>query len=235
VGGSSGGNPADAGGSAAGAAGSADGGVGCHALLCDDFEASATFDTTKWKASSGYKATDTMTLDSMAAHGQRAAHGHVAETEQGYATLTETATFPALSMDLWGRANFYVTIPVTNGHTMLISASAGTTEQLEIGVSMGHWQLTWYEPGGPEHPMITGAYPLNKWSCLEWHFTTTGSKLIELYVDGTLATSFAKGTGAANPFTTMSLGLQNHSANPPPNDVYIDDVAIGSARVGCLN
>jgi hypothetical protein len=184
----------------------------------------------------GYKTTDTITVDTMAAHGQRAAHGHIDPSDQGFATIDEKATFPALAHELWGRAYFYIPIPATDGHTLLVSASAGTKEQLEIGISTGNWQLTYYDAGGNEHPVGSMAtYPRSKWTCLEWHFTTSGTNFIELYVDGALADSYPTQGKTVQALTTMSLGIQNHSANTPPDDVYIDDVAVDATRINCLH
>lgn len=59
------------------------------------------------------------------AHGRNAAHAHLIDKTGGFAMLKETATFPALADELWGRAYFYTTISDKAGHTGFISAYAG--------------------------------------------------------------------------------------------------------------
>jgi hypothetical protein len=223
------------GGGGASSSDAGDGSADCGGLFCDDFEASATFDPKKWTLNVGYNAGNTLVVDAtMPAHGKRAAHAHLVDTEAGFATLQETKTFPALADSLWGRAYFYITVSTTAGHTMVANISAGTKAQLEVGLYLGKWQLTFYDTNG-EHPIgSTATFPRNQWTCLEWHFARTGTNLIELYVDGAATMSYASGGATAQSFTSMSLGIENHSSSPPTNDVYVDDVVIDSQRLHCL-
>lgn len=207
----------------------------CKALFCDDFEKDATVDPAKWTVDVGYDPAIAMTLEStMVKHGKNAAHAHLVDTTGGFASLKETATFPQLADELWGRAYFYTAIDPAAGHSGFLSAYAADQRVLEVGVSNGGWQLTYYEPGKEFPAGYADKVPQNKWVCLEWHFARAGAHLIELYIDGAPSVTYDTAGHAPPAFTALGLGMDNHSANPPGNDAYFDDVAIDAARVGCL-
>jgi hypothetical protein len=209
--------------------------VGCKALFCDDFEKDATIDPAKWTADVGYDPAITMTIEStMVAHGKNAAHAHLIDSTGGFASLKETVTFPQLADDLWGRAYFHTAIDAGAGHTGFLSAYAGDARVLEVGASNGNFQLTYYEPGKEFPAGYNTAVPQNKWVCLEWHFARSGAHLIEVFIDGAPSVTYDTSGHQPPPFTAVGLGMDNHSANPPGNDVYLDDVAIDANRVGCL-
>ncbi len=176
-----------------------------------------------------------LTLQStQVAHGTSAAHAHLVDTTGGFATLRESATFPQLADELWGRAYFYTTVEGGAGHTGFISAFVADARVLEIGQSNGNWQLTYYEPGKEYPAGYNTKIPQSKWVCLEWHFKRSGPKLIEVYTDGALAVDYDASGHQPAALTAVSLGIDNHSPNPPGNDVYLDDIAIDAARIGCL-
>jgi hypothetical protein len=247
-----GGSPSDGGSATAGAAeggspaiGGAttgDGGDGgaappaCTALLCEDFEAGAELDASKWTADVGYHADNVVTIQSdMVAHGGFAAHAHLTEVQGGFAMLREAITFPALADSLWGRAYFYTTLPGETGHTGFFSAYAGDNRVFEVGAGGGTWQLTYYPAPGSENPVgYPGEVPTGEWVCVEWHFDRLGSPRIEIFIDGESAAVYENNEGDVAPLTAISLGIDNHSATVGNNDVYLDDIAIDAERVGCL-
>jgi hypothetical protein len=226
------------GGGASGSSGSSGTGgasAACKALFCEDFEGGKDIDPVKWKVDVGYDPGNMLAVDSaQVAHGSLAAHAHLVDTTGGFATLRESATFPALADELWGRAYFYTTVADGAGHTGFISAFVGDARVLEIGQSNGNWQLTYYEPGKEFPAGYNTKIPQSKWVCLEWHFTRSGPKLIEVYTDGALAVDYDASGHKPDALTAVSLGIDNHSPNPPGNDVYLDDIAIDAARIGCL-
>jgi hypothetical protein len=222
-------------GTTAGSGGAGGAPAGCKALFCDDFEKPGAIDSAKWTIDVGYNPEITMTLDStMPAHGKNAAHAHLIDTEGGFSSLKETVTFPQLADDLWGRAYFYTAIDSGAGHTGFLSAYAGDQRVLEVGVSNGNWQLTYYDPNKEYPAGYNTPVPTKKWVCLEWHFARSGAHLIEVFIDGAPSVTYDTSGHQPPAFTAMGLGMDNHSANPPGNDVYLDDVAIDATRVGCL-
>ena len=209
--------------------------MACKALFCEDFEKDTAIDPAKWTVDVGYDPAISMTVEStMVAHGKNAAHAHLVDTTGGFASLKETVTFPLLADDLWGRAYFYTSVDSGAGHTGFLSAYAGDARVLEVGQSNGAWQLTYYEPGKEFPAGYADKIPQNKWVCLEWHFARTGAHLIEVYIDGAASVTYDTSGHQPPAFTAVGLGMDNHSANPPGNDVYLDDIAIDAARVGCL-
>jgi hypothetical protein len=221
----------------AGSTGSTGGGapVGCKALFCDDFEKDTAVDPAKWTVDVGYDPAITMSVESaMAAHGNNAAQAHLVDTTGGFASLKETVTFPQLADELWGRAYFFTTVASGAGHTGFISAYAGDQRVLEVGQSNGTWQLTYYEPGKEFPAGYAAMMPRHQWVCLEWHLARSGAHLIEVYVDGAVAVTYDTADHQPGAFTALGLGMDNHSANPPGNDAYFDDVAIDATRVGCI-
>lgn len=222
-------------GTTAGSGGGGGAPAGCKSLFCDDFEKGGAIDLARWTVDVGYNPAIAMTLDStMPAHGMGAAHAHLIDTEGGFASLKETATFPQLADDLWGRAYFYTAVDPGAGHTGFLSAYAGDQRVLEVGVSNANWQLTYYEPGKEYPAGYNTPVPTKKWVCLEWHFARAGAHLIEVFIDGAPSVTYDASGHQPPAFTAMGLGMDNHSANPPGNDVYLDDVAIDASRVGCL-
>lgn len=208
--------------------------VGCTAMLCEDFEGGEDFDPDVWTLSVGFAPGISMTLQSdLVVSGTRAAHAHLIDTGGGHAQLRESVTFPALADEVWGRAYLYDTLSPEASHSGYVSAYVGDARVLEIGQYHGNWQLTRYGGNG-EAPHGTGvAVPHDAWVCFEWRFTRAGDDLIEIYVDGVEIGSYASEGAELMPFTAVGIGLDNHGANPPGNDLYIDDIAIDGARIGC--
>jgi hypothetical protein len=210
------------------------GAPGCTALLCDDFESGA-IDPAKWTVDVGYDPAIAVTVQStQVAHGKNAALAHLIDTGGGFAMLRETSTFPALADDLWGRAYFYTTVSSSASHTGFVSAYVQDQRVLEVGQYNGQWQLTYYDPNKEYPAGYPDAIPQNKWVCLEWHFSRTGPKLIEVFVDGAATVSYDANGHQPGQLTAAAIGIDNHGANPAPNDAYWDDVAIDAKRVGCL-
>ncbi len=209
------------------------GAVACQALLCEDFEGKV-LDSGVWTVDEGYTAASTMTVDSTVfAHGAHSAHAHVTGTDQGHAYLEETQTFPALKDGLWGRASFMTDIPSSAGHTAFASVLNGTQSLLEVGISNGKWQLTFYEPG-QEHPVgYNTSVPVHEWVCLEWHLQRNADPLIEVFIDGGSAAKYGYTNQSVPEFTQLRFGFENHSVNDGGTDSYWDDVAINDARIGC--
>ena len=219
----------------------ATGPAACPGLLCEDFEGGPTLDRTRWSTDVGYNPANAVTVESdmvRSGSGTYAAHAHVDPSEGGFARLKESQTFPALADALWGRASFYTTVAASTGHTAFVSVFIGSGAAiLEIGQSTGTWQLTYYDPNGAEAPQANVAQiPRSRWVCLEFHFVrapATGGPLIEVFIDGTLADSYLSAGQTVPPFTALGLGIEDHSASPPGDDVFLDDIAIGATRMGC--
>jgi hypothetical protein len=224
-----------------------------HAQLCDDFEAAA-LDTTTW-TSSGAVSLDT----SQFARGKQSLHLHL--VGQAWATISETKTFPAAGNHFFGRLFFRATaIPTTSpntaAHWTLVAGSGnGTSEIREGGISgkwgtgtdnqgaggTGDWTNADNDPAGNPKPV-----PSNTWACIEWEYDG-GSNETRFWWDGVEhpsmhTTSTMHGGTQSVPyllpqFTNVKIGwmLYQNPVSPTTFEVWIDEIAIDSQRIGCNN
>lgn len=77
-----------------------------------------------------------------------------------------------------------------------------------------------------------------EWHCAEWNIDAADQSY-RMYWDGTEMLNFTHGAGnyagseIPNEFGEIRVGLNNYQAAPPGFTVWIDDIAISAARVGC--
>jgi polysaccharide lyase-like protein len=92
--------------------------------------------------------------------------------------------------------------------------------------------------------------PVQRWACVEWHFDA-GRNEMQLWLDGTELTDMhvvdrptTAGSGclgngvngewlAPPAFTTLHLGWESYQTANNDRNLWVDDVAIASERVGC--
>jgi hypothetical protein len=226
------------------------------AQLCDDFEAGKPGDKPNaqlWTSSGD------VTLDStQLARGKQALHLHI--VGQAWATIAETKTFPAAGNHFFGRLFFRATaIPTTNptaAHwTLVAGAGNGTPEIREGGISgkwgtgtdnraaggTGDWTNADNDPAGAAKPV-----PANQWACIEWEYDG-GNTETRFWWDGVEhpsmhTTSTKHGGDQTVPyllptFTNVKIGWMLYQApvNPTTFDIWIDEIAIDSTRIGCNN
>jgi len=223
-----------------------------HAQLCDDFEASA-LDTKTWTAN-GDVSLDT----SQFARGKQALHLHI--VGQNWATITESKTFPEAGNHFFGRLFFRATaIPTTNpaaAHWTLVAGAGNNTPEIrEGGISgkwgtgtdnrvdggTGDWTNADNDPAGNPKPV-----PSNTWACIEWEYDG-GNNETRFWWDGVEhpsmhTTSTMHGGDQTVPyllptFTNVKIGwmLYQNPVSPTTFDIWIDEIAIDSARIGCNN
>ena len=74
-----------------------------------------------------------------------------------------------------------------------------------------------------------------QWHCWEWH--TTAANTSDFYIDGALY-SMMSVTAALNwplpIFKSMSMGFMEYSMTPA-TELWIDEVAVDTVRIGCDN
>jgi hypothetical protein len=225
-------------------------------LFCDDFESyalgAATSDRWTTETSAG-----ALAIDDSQARGTRALHVHT--DGNGHAAIRVPFSPPGNSA--FARMHVYVTaFPTapTFAHFTLVEA-AGTSAGLirpvggqfvpppnsgsDVGRSLwgvgsdggptGDW--TDWQPAAPAEA--------GRWLCLEWELRAAGNA-IDVYLDGTLVPelSVSQNDHGGNPvdfvfptFTSMWFGWQLYQGGPTPSeyDLWIDDIAIGTSRIGC--
>jgi hypothetical protein len=109
-----------------------------------------------------------------------------------------------------------------------------------------------WPPGFPEDVQVSDTkLVLDQWTCVEWFFDgkndadATQAALPKMWLDGTelawpMHFTYSEPAGAQAPFrdkvrnfTVIELGIVTWQAVPTPTSWWIDDVAIGTQRIGC--
>lgn len=141
---------------------------------------------------------------------------------------------------LFGRAYVYITPGVPARHTIFFTA--GTTgfpasKYQEVATSNGNWQVTFIDRADANEDWhAAGQIPVDRWFLLEWEFNDQPDQAT-VWVDGekVLGTPFTyKGvtTDLVGGFTDITLGFRLRGAAPVPFDIYYDDVALDTRRIG---
>jgi hypothetical protein len=150
----------------------------------------------------------------------------------GYAYISETKTFPAT--DFWGRAFMRFMAP-PGGHQVFAGADTNMNEAMGDQVrylnDMGGGTINMNIRGGDNVAASGKPLPMGTWNCYEWHQTTA---MVDLYMDGAKidTATVAMFKGLAMPFVAMVLGGERFGAGKA-GDVWIDDVAVDTAQIGC--
>lgn len=116
---------------------------------------------------------------------------------------------------------------------------------------MSIWHPPW-PPGFPEDVQVSGTMlALDKWTCVEWLFDGKNDAdamqagLPKMWLDGAELAwpehfTYSEPAGAAAPFrdkvgnfTVIELGIVTWQDVPTPTSWWIDDVVLGTERIGC--
>jgi hypothetical protein len=224
------------------------------AQICEDFE-SGTFDTATWQLHQS-TAGDAPVIDALhAARGTKAAHFHAANNDFSY--ISETKTFPEPNDTFWGRMFFYIDLlPVTpTGAHFTLVEGAGTGDTSKVRVGGQYRKFGVGTDGGPsgdwtnidQDPTQDTAkeVPEKTFVCLEWQYKGDTNET-HFYLNGvehpSLATSLTVVHGGnagvqyhLPQFTSLWVGWWMYQAVPMPDhyDIWIDELAIDGARIGC--
>jgi hypothetical protein len=193
------------------------------------------------------------------AHGRYALHVHYPETAGGsYAFIVATHLPDSVRTHFFGRAYMKITPGVGITHNPLIFAGEPGWQISrfdEIGTYHGNWMPSYQEnksPKGEGRGEVTyrsdAASPHDRWFLLEWEFNDDPAS-IGLWVDGERVTA----TVGGHRVDTVKFAWPKDSSNvsnlvggyrefgfgarvwgTPLNgfDVYYDDIAIGTSRLG---
>lgn len=83
----------------------------------------------------------------------------------------------------------------------------------------------------------SGAFPRDRWVCVELHAVVAAAPLgvFELYFDGGLVLQQAGVNSLPNTgYSSFDLGVHYTDPSQGPVEVYADDVAAGTTRIGCV-
>jgi hypothetical protein len=225
--------------------------------LCEDFE-SGKLDTATWTVLGGVQPV----IDGLqAARGSKALH--VTVTGNGQSMIRETKTFPEPNNTYWGRAFVYFgSLPTAPGMTYshwtfayadgtMVSGQIRLSGQLSNGRNLfgvgtdnrvdpmgtGDWTNSDNDPAGNPKPVPTGS-----WVCIEWlHKGDTNET--RFFWDATehpsLYTSSTMHGGNTNPyilpqFRAFAIGWQEYQPSTEKFEMWVDEIAIDHARIGCV-
>jgi len=256
-GGSGGGGTGGSGGSGGSGGGTATDG-GCHAQFCDDFERPDGGGLAPWKTS--LNGGGIAKLDTQKAH---SGNQSVLITnpgdpntsyERAFIELTNPF-FPVSGNAFYGRMWIWLTgYPSQTTHWTNISGEGNA-------MYMGQSFSADVRYGGQYSPRLMANYdsstfasdcwqhsqtgiPDGGWACMEWHYVGDEDKM-EFWLDGTQLTDLTMidgGQGCINnglngrwllpQFTTLHLGWEHYQVSDPIQ-MWIDDVALDTGRIGC--
>jgi hypothetical protein len=214
---------------ASGASGAGSVASGCATFqLCDDFEGAAPGEATSaWKMikNGGYVVE---TVTTQAHSGTHSVHA-MATGGSGYAYIEETKTFPAT--DLWGRAYLRFQAP-SGGHEVFVGLDTNVNEpqgdQVRLLNNLGGGKITTNRRSDDKSKTSSTSIPMGSWFCYEWHETPTE---LHIYLDGNELTDVGE-MWVEPTLVSLVLGFERFSGGTA-GDVWIDDVAVNSAQVGC--
>lgn len=217
---------------------------GASFKLCDGFE-SGTIDSQLWTRV--LTAGATVSVDKVhAARGSYALHIHTSNAASTTAYLKETRTFPVSQNSFYGRAFVFQAGPLAEYNWNYFSASGnnatynlgGTTHPFGSATGTRVVRFNYQPMDWPSNSQT--AAPVNRWACWEWWYQG-GTNTLRAWLDGHELTDMAVNGGTAdgtwsapNPFTSLAIGF--HHAHPdvaPAFDVWIDEVAVDTNRIGC--
>lgn len=221
--------------------------TGKNLLLCEDFEDIAVGgvpDPSVWTIDKGATATVAVD-DKQFRHGKHALHLHTLP-EANKALLHETKTFPLPNgkNSLYGRANFMVGagLNVPKDHTNFFEASGkvdGQSGNYRYGAAGAKFFAN-YNPGDPGESSKTPV-PVGTWACIEWAFLGDTNEM-RFWIDGKEITDIAVPSAGVNgtvwkapKFDSFYFGWITYATDMASDhyDIWYDDIAIDTARIGC--
>jgi hypothetical protein len=223
--------------------------------LCEDFESGA-IDPKIWTQ---HTTTGTsLTVDGVHVHGgAHALHVKMVAGGQGTAQIADAVTFPAMSNTFYTRAWFYFSPDLPADHmggfhmAYLLATGNNDLGFVEAGLgSAGNKQYLGYSEyygAGPDvhqhGPTFTEFGPDSptmivpqQWICFELmqggDATTTHRRI---WVDGKELPEQVSDYSDRKPpqFSLMSIGVLQYHQTPILTDVWVDDIRVSSARIGC--
>lgn len=222
-------------------------------LLCDGFEADS-IDTSLWTVEASGSNTVQITTTE-AARGSRSVHVHA---QNGFGFLRTTSVFPVPNNDYYGRMFLKVArfSTVADAHwTVAEAVGTGNDAAIRVGGQFrtdiqknrwgvgsdlgptGDWTMHDEDPDGmPQEP------PVGEWVCLEWlhqgsthetRFYVNGEEHPSLYTSATHHGGNQQQNYELPQFTSVWFGWWQYQSDPEPFDVWIDEVALHTERIGC--
>ncbi len=209
--------------------------------FCENFEG-ATIDAARWMVTTNATGNTAVLDTSKFARGTKSLHVTVKSNAGSTALLTTTKPFPAANNSFFGRAFVYAQAPTPIVHAGMFAAS-GPGIEVRLGLDHnGDIEPNYF--GATEYGIFTAnksKMPTNIWSCLEWEYRGTGE--LHFFLNGTEMTQIEVLASRMPPWTApiydkFSLGMilyQGDTATAAGFDLWFDEVAFSTTRIGCTN
>ncbi len=192
--------------------------------------------------------------DTRAARGKHSVHIH---TGSGYerALLVASAGFPFADNHFFARALFYTTTPpATNAHFTLLTGAgklggASSETFVRVGGQFGILMANYYGNNAADQPQYSSTTPGNysdgvmmprdRWACLEVEFAGRANQL-RVWLDDSEITRLHVAQWDPEPpnlnwspsYERVEIGFEAYGGQGDI-DIWYDEIAIGSSRIGC--
>lgn len=221
-------------------------GAGCPSgsVFCDDFEAGTTLGS-PWTVDNTLAATVKVVNAYTTTPGPTAAHSGKNSVQisfgagNGYAMIVEKMGFPAPA-GYWGRVWLFIETPTGDtGHDVYIEGSTAMDLQNHgarpLNTQKGLITINIDPVGtGEAGANSTTPIPRGAWTCFEWQISATGGTgNIVTYVGGATTPTVSLNGKAIEALVEQRVGYERYNAGTAGN-LWIDDYAIGSKRMGCM-
>ncbi|HVR62548.1 MAG TPA: hypothetical protein VMU50_11640 [Polyangia bacterium] len=211
---------------------------------CMDFE---TLPDAKWTGAGA----NVQTGAGKAAHGNAAFHGPPS-------TVVTTTDLGAITNVLWGRFYLHTTPKAPYGHGAIVQLYDGPNGNwYEVGFEYNGLQGNWHGPGGERYMRtsapsadkggLMGVSIPDKWVCVEFFADGANAAPVQIWMDGVLL-PYVDSAKAPTILKTVKFGTFKIGLTPyhelstvayggnamPMTDMWIDDIALDTQRVGCI-
>jgi len=244
--GSGSGSGSGSGGASAGAAGS--GGSACAKaglLLCDDFEAASagTAPGAPWTtAVNGANGTVLIDTTTPAHSGTKSVHVASLGNYQTFLAVRGAPVFPAPSPALYARVFIRLGAPMTSGHNTYFKAGVAdaisSNDETRVGVMESMLMIN--QPDGDRGFLSNEGYwtdqkpgvviPEQTWTCIEGFFDPPNTT-VDVWVNGKEVPDLHRTDWKQDALGAFHFGFEKYAG--PDADVWYDDIAIGTAPIGC--
>jgi hypothetical protein len=223
-------------------------------LFCDDFEgySAGPATSTKWQTETG-TANDTLTIDGTHARGSKALHAHTSQNGHAFAKLTN---FNPPNNSFFGRMHIWVTAFPTApewAHFTLVEAAGDSAyvvrpiggQYVKQAPAGSYWGVGSDQgtTGDWTNWKTTAPTQSGTWLCMEWEMRAQDD-VINVWIDGVakpeLSVSKTDHGGQSGDFvfptfTSVRFGWQLYQSGSTPDqfDLWFDDVALATTRLGC--
>lgn len=229
------------------------------ALLCDNFDDDAVgmAPGQPWKTEANGGAV--AVSSDRAFSGDKSVHvsNTSGQYKRAYFSVDGAPAFPGAGAELYGRMMMWVDKSPADGvHWTFIQGEGPSDDNSyrifyryggqHAGKLMANFETEGVASDCWNHSQTV--MPTQTWTCLEWRFNTATDEM-EFWLDGTaledlhvvgqgqagsgcVSQSWNNTWPAPKQFDTLRLGLEKYQ-DDGQLDLWIDDVAVGSARIGC--